>query len=379
MEVPFLDLSLMNAPLKEAILRDLDGLIDRSEFINGPQVAAFEDEYAAFSGTRRCVGLASGTDALRLGLLAAGLEPGDEVIVPANTFIATLEAVRQAGGIPVPVDVTEDDYGMDAAAAAAAVGERTRALLPVHLYGQMADMRALMALADRADLAVLEDACQAHGAQRDGLTAAACGLAGALSFYPGKNLGAMGDAGALVTDDDELADRVQALREHGQRRKYAHEFEGYTARLDAIQAVVLRHKLPHLAGWNEERRAIARAYGDALAGVGDLVLPPEAPGSTPVYHLYVVRTAHREALAEALAAGGIATGRHYPEPVHLSGAFRHLGHGRGAFPVTEALADELLSLPIFPGMGEEQVDAVAAAVRAAFSAGPAPQAAGARG
>ena len=378
MDVPFLDLSLIHAPLKDAILTDLGGLIDRSEFINGPQVAAFEDEYAAFTGTRRCVGLASGTDALRLGLLAAGLKPGDEVIVPANTFIATLEAVRQAGGVPVPVDVNEGDYGMNVDAAAAAIGERTRALLPVHLYGQMADMQALGSLARRAGLFVIEDACQAHGARRDDLTAGACGLAGAFSFYPGKNLGAMGDAGALVTDDDGLAERVSALREHGQRRKYTHELEGYTSRLDALQAVVLRHKLPLLEGWNDERRMIAQAYDHALGGVGDLVLPPVAPGSVPVYHLYVVRTAHRGALADSLAARGIATGRHYPEPVHLSGAFSYLGHGRGSFPVTEALADEVLSLPIFPGMDEEQVAAVTAAVQAAFAGDRSTEAAAAR-
>jgi dTDP-4-amino-4,6-dideoxygalactose transaminase len=266
------------------------------------------------------------------------------------------------------VDVSERDYNLDVAAVAAAITPRTRFLLPVHLYGQLADVRALADIAARHDLQLLEDACQAHGAERDGVRAGAAGTAAAFSFYPGKNLGAMGDAGALVTDDAELAARVRALREHGQRAKYVHELEGYTARLDTLQALVLSRKLPLLDGWNEERRAAAAFYTAELAGVGDLVLPPVPDGSDPVWHLYVVRTAEPDRLAAALAERGVATGRHYPQPPHLSGAYAWLGHRRGEFPVTEALADELLSLPIFPGITEEQLHAVAAAVADAFAA-----------
>jgi dTDP-4-amino-4,6-dideoxygalactose transaminase len=360
--VPFVDLRALHAPLKEQVLADIGDLIDSAAFTNGAAVAAFEDAYARFCGTAHCVGVASGLDALRLGLRAAGLRPGDEVLVPANTFVATLEAVSQAGGVPVPADVTEADYNLDPDAAAAAAGPATRFLLPVHLYGQMADMGRLTALAARLDLVILEDACQAHGAERDGVRAGRGGRAAGFSFYPGKNLGAMGDAGALVTDDPRLAETVRALREHGQRRKYVHELEGYTARLDALQARVLARKLPLLGGWNEQRRAIARAYGEALRGVGDLMLPPVPAGSRPVWHLYPVRTADPDALAAFLGARGIGTGRHYPEPVHLSPAYRHLGYRRGAFPVSEALAAQLLSLPIFPGMTEAQIAAVAEAV-----------------
>jgi dTDP-4-amino-4,6-dideoxygalactose transaminase len=362
--VPFLDLGAIHAPIKEQILDDLAALIDSSAFTNGAAVAEFEREFARYCGTAECVGLASGLDALRLGLLAGGIEPGDEVIVPANTFVATLEAVTQAGGVPVPVDVSEEDYNLHPDSVAEAIGPWTRFLMPVHLYGQLADMTSLRAIAEVHGLGIVEDACQAHGAGRDGLTAGS-GTA-AFSFYPGKNLGAMGDAGALVTDDPELAATVRALREHGQREKYMHEREGYTARLDTIQALVLLRKLPLLDGWNEERREVARLYTEALAGVGDLVLPPVPPGSEPVWHLFVIRTADPIALAAFLRDRGIATGRHYPEPPHLSRAYEWLGYGRGAFPVTEAIAPTILSLPIYPGMSELQADAVIEGVRAFF-------------
>jgi dTDP-4-amino-4,6-dideoxygalactose transaminase len=367
--VPFLDLRHVHDGLKAEILSDLSDLIDTNAFTNGPQVRQFEEAYAEWCGSRHCVGLASGLDALRLALLAAGIEPGDGVIVPANTFIATFEAVAQAGGRPVPVDVGESDYNLDLGAVEAAITARTRFLLPVHLYGQMTDMRALSALASHRGLTIVEDACQAHGAARDGLVSGTAGLAGAFSFYPGKNLGAMGDAGALVTDDEELAEQVRALREHGQREKYRHELEGYTARLDTIQALVLLHKLPELERWNEERRSVAQAYTSVLEGIGDLVLPSVPEGSEPVWHLYVVRTAAPERLAAFLGERGIGSGRHYPEPAHLSPAYRWLGYERGSFPVTERLAGELLSLPIFPGMSEEQVDAVVRAISEYFGRG----------
>ena len=364
--VPFLDLGAIHSDLKDDLLDAFSALIDTGAFINGPQVREFEEAFADYVGTTEAIGLASGLDALRLGLLAMGIERGDEVLVPANTFVATLEAVTQAGGVPVPVDMSETDWNIDVAAAEAAIGEKTRFLLPVHLYGQMADMRALVTLADRHHLTVLEDACQAHGATRDGLAAGTLGAAAAFSFYPGKNLGAFGDAGALTTNNAALADVVRALREHGQRAKYEHEREGWTARLDTIQAIVLSAKLERLDGWNEERRAIARHYLERLAGVGDLDLPPVAADSEPVWHLFVVRTSDPGALADALNARGIASGRHYPDAVHLTEAYRGLGYERGAFPVAERHADRVLSLPIFPGMTIEAADAVVAAVSAFF-------------
>jgi dTDP-3-amino-3,4,6-trideoxy-alpha-D-glucose transaminase len=365
--VPFLDLGPSHAVVKDDILSDFGALIDANAFINGPHVAAFESAWAAHCGTAKCVGVASGLDALRLGLIAAGIEPGDEVLVPANTFAATFEAVTQAGGRPLPVEVSFADYNLDFDAAAAAVTPRTRFVMPVHLYGQCCDMRALRSLADRHDLTIIEDACQAHGAVRDGVSAGTVGRASAFSFYPGKNLGAMGDAGALVTDDEELAVRVVALREHGQRAKYRHDFEGYTARLDTVQAMVLLHKLRYLDIWNAERRALAAAYSERLAGVGDLVLPPVPAGSNPVWHLYVVRTRRPLELAEFLVERTIGTGRHYPEPPHRSQAYEWLGYGAGSFPLTEEIAAEVLSLPIFPGMTGDQLEAVVNAVRDYFA------------
>jgi dTDP-4-amino-4,6-dideoxygalactose transaminase len=368
-EVPFMDLSAIHRSLKAGILEDVADLIDSSAFSNGPQVAQFEEAFADFCGADFAAGVANGLDGLRLALLAAGIRPGDEVIVPANTFVATLEAVTQAGGRPVLVDATESDYNLDVDASIAVVTPRTRFIVPVHLYGQLADMHAVLQLAQAAGLKVVEDACQAHGATRDGLRAGTAGLAGAFSFYPGKNLGAFGDAGAVVTNDEQLAGTIRMLRQHGERAKYDHELEGYTARLDTLQAIVLLHKLPHLAGWNEERRAIARAYDQALRGVGDLRLPQVAAGSDPVYHLYPVRTADPDALAAFLGGRGIGTGRHYPTAVHLTRAYEWLGYRRGAFPIAEALAAELLSLPIFPGMEERDVAAVANAVGEYFRGG----------
>jgi dTDP-4-amino-4,6-dideoxygalactose transaminase len=360
--VPFLDLAPSHEGLKADLLAAISDLIDTGAFTNGPAVGEFERAFAEYCGTDYCVGTASGLDALRLALLAAPLEPGDEVVVPAMTFVATLEAVTQAGARPVIADVRADDYGLDPAAAEAAITPRTRFLLPVHLYGHLADMHGLRAVAERHDLAILEDACQAHGAERDGLRAGAAGDVAAFSFYPGKNLGAFGDAGAVVTDDERLAERIRALREHGQRAKYLHDVEGYTSRLDTIQALVLLEKLPLLDEWNDERRAAAELYSAALEDVGDLRLPAVDDGSEPVWHLYVVRTKRREALAAFLAERGIATGRHYPDPPHLTLAYARLGYRLGDFPVAERLADEALSLPIFPGITEWQLETVVDAI-----------------
>jgi dTDP-4-amino-4,6-dideoxygalactose transaminase len=367
--VPFLDLGPMHRDLRESLLSKFGELIDSGAFINGPQVADFELALAAYTGRRACVGLASGLDALRLALLAAGIEPGDEVVVPAQTFVATVEAVTQAGGRPVLADVSETDYNLDPEAAAAAVTPNTRFLVPVHLFGQLADLRRLGELAARSGLELLEDACQSHGARRDGVCAGGFGRAAAFSFYPAKNLGAMGDAGALVTDDEGLAAVVRGLREHGQAAKYRHVREGYTARLDTIQAIVLLHKLPLLDGWNATRAEVAGFYLEALAEIGDLRLPPVAPGSEPAWHVFVVRTGDPTALASFLRDRGIDTARHYPDPVHLTPAYEYLGYRPGAFPVAEALARDALSLPLYPGISAEQLELVVAAIRDFFADG----------
>lgn len=361
--VPFVDLSSVHAPLVDPLLEELRALIESSAFSNGPQVGAFEKAFAEYIGTEHCVGVSSGLDALRLALLALDPKPGDEVLVSAHTFAATFEAIVQAGAVPVPVDVGEGDYQLDVDAAAACIGPRTIAVMPVHLYGQMVDMVRLGELCRRHGLAVVEDACQAHGAERDGIRAGSAGTAAAFSFYPTKNLGAMGDAGALTTDDASVAASVRLLREHGQSSKYEHARSGYTARLDTVQALVLLQKLPQLDAWNEERRTLAASYVEELTGIGDLRMPPVPAGSRPVWHLFVVRTAVLEDLQAFLAERGIATGRHYPQPPHTSDAFAGLGHSSGSFPVTEALAAELLSLPIYPGLGESRLNDVVAAVK----------------
>jgi dTDP-4-amino-4,6-dideoxygalactose transaminase/DNA-binding CsgD family transcriptional regulator len=367
--VPLVDLGPAHGGLTGPIIGDVLELIESGQFTGGPAVARFEEAFAEYCGCAHAVGVASGLDALRLALLAAGIEPGDQVILPANTFAATIEAVVQAGGEPVLADVSESDYNLDPGEVQKALTPRTRFLLPVHLYGQMADMGALRRLADRHGLAIVEDACQAHGASRDDRRAGTVGVAGAFSFYPAKNLGAFGDAGAVVTREGEVAAQVRVLREHGQHRKYEHDAYGYTARLDTIQAAVLLRKLPLLDEWNQQRRAAARFYQWHLSGVGDLVLPLVPPRSRPVWHLFCIRTAHPDRLARFLRSRSIGTGRHYPQPLHLARAYRQLQHPPGAFPVSERLASEVLSLPIFPGIREEQLAAVVDAIVAYFERG----------
>jgi dTDP-4-amino-4,6-dideoxygalactose transaminase len=362
LNVPFVDLGPVSAAVKEQVLERIAQTLDKGDFLNGEAVGEFERAFAGFVERSHCVGVSSGLDALRLSLLASGLMPGDGVIVPAGTFAATFEAILQAEGTPIVVDVSDEDYNLDVGQVEAAATAGAAYALPVHLYGQMADMRALTRVAEQNSVTVIEDACQAHGAMRDGFRAGRASIAAAFSFYPSKNLGAMGDAGVLVTDDDELAARARALRVHGETRKYHHEYVGYTARLDTIQAIVLLEKLPLLEEWNRERGAAARFYTDALSDVDIMRLPTVARGSTSVWHLYVVRTEDPEGLARFLADRGIQTGRHYPEPVHLSPAYRHLGFARGDFPVAEALAREALSLPLYPGISEVQLEWVCEAV-----------------
>ncbi|QXJ21541.1 DegT/DnrJ/EryC1/StrS family aminotransferase [Actinomadura graeca] len=362
-EVPFVDLAAAHAEVERQVRAGFDRVMAKGAFVQGPDVAGFEREYAHFSGAVHCVGLGNGTDALELALRALFHERGadgpgaaTDVVMPANTFVATAEAVVRAGGRPVLVDVDPDDLLIDQDLAAAATGPSTGAIIPVHLYGRLAPMERLLELGPP----VLEDAAQSQGAVRDGR-----GLAGAIaatSFYPGKNLGAYGDAGAVITGSDELARTVRLMRDHGSERKYHHEILGFNSRLDTLQAVVLRAKLRRLDGWNEQRRAAAARYAELLAGIPGLVLPRPA-GGEHVWHLYVIRVPRRDEVAARLAELGIRTGIHYPVPVHLQPAFRHLGHGPGDFPVAEAAAGRILSLPMFPQITEEQQRRVADALR----------------
>lgn len=354
--VPFVDLSPVSDAVREQVLQRVGELLDRGDFINGAAVEEFEQAFAEYCGRRACVGMSSGLDALRIGLTATDLEEGAGVVVPAATFAATFEAVLQAGGIPVVVDVRDDDYAMDPASLAALPVDRSSHVIPVHLYGQLSDMHSVARVAAERGLTVLEDACQAHGASRDEIHSGELARAAAFSFYPAKNLGAMGDAGALVTDDDDVAALARALRNHGETSKYHHARIGYTARLDTIQAVVLAEKLPFLDEWTEARRAAAAYYSRELAGLDGVTLPQVPDGSDPVWHLYVVRVADPAALAEFLAERSIQTGRHYPEPPHLAPAYRNLGYAPGDFPVTEALSREGLSLPLYPGITESQLE-----------------------
>jgi dTDP-3-amino-3,4,6-trideoxy-alpha-D-glucose transaminase len=366
--IPLVDLEPATLAVRDAILDDLAQVMQQGSFVNGPAVSAFERVYAQACARGECVGVASGLDALRLILAALDIGAGDEVVVPAMTFVATFEAVAQVGATPVPVDV-RDDGGLDAGALAAAITPSTRACIPVHLYGHVADMAAIEEVARAHGIGVVEDACQAHGARRDGRPAGDWSVASAFSFYPSKNLGAMGDAGAVVTDDEPLAERVRALRQHGETSRYSSAFPGYTARLDSFQAVVLSRKLPFLDEWNDARRRAAATYSRLLEGVGDLVLPATAPGSEPSWHLYAVRTADPASLATFLDEHGIGTGHHYPEPPHLSAAFGSLGYGVGAFPIAEAIARETISLPLYPGLSEAHIERVAATVEAYFERG----------
>lgn len=364
--VPFMDLAAQDAPLRAEILARLEAVMTRAAFILGPEVAEFERAFADYCGAAHGVGVASGLDALKLALRAAGVGPGDEVITAANTFIATALAISATGATPVLVEPDPRTCNLDPARAAAAVTPRTRAIVPVHLYGRPADMSAIMALAAQHGLFVLEDASQAHGARWNGRPVGGIGHAAAFSFYPGKNLGAHGDAGMVVTNDAALAARVASLRNYGSSEKYRHDDRGENSRLDTVQAAVLLTKLPRLDGWNAHRRAAAARYTAALAGVGDLCLPTDAAGQS-VYHLYVIRTGRRDDLMAFLRARGIGCLIHYPVPIHLQNAYRDAGWRAGDFPVTEQIAREILSLPMSGIISDLQVDTVADAIRTFFA------------
>jgi dTDP-3-amino-3,4,6-trideoxy-alpha-D-glucose transaminase len=365
--IPFLDLPASYAELQDELDAAARRVMVSGQFILGPEVTAFEEELAAYCRTRHAIGVGSGLDALRLILLGYGVGQGDEVLVPSNTFIATWLAVTQAGATPVPVEPDPATHNVTADALEAAITSSTKAMMPVHLYGHPAEMDAIMALGRERGLPVIEDAAQAQGALYRGRPAG--GLAGAagFSFYPGKNLGAMGDAGAVTTNDEELAARVRALRNYGSEVKYHHDLPGLNSRLDSLQAALLRVKLRHLDDWNERRRAVAGRYLRRLAGVEGLVLPAAADWAEHVWHLFVVRHPRRDALQERLSAAGVDTIIHYPIPPHLTGAYSDAFEGV-RLPVAERLADEVLSLPMGPHLELDDVDRVALAVREAVGA-----------
>lgn len=366
--IPLVDLKAAHAEVADEVRAGFDRILAATAFVGGEEVAAFEREYAAFAGVRHCLGAANGTDALELALRAVGLGPGDEAIVPANTFIATAEAVARTGAQPVFVDCDPATYLIDVPAALAAVSHRTKAVVPVHLYGQLAAVEQLREGLVGTDVRIVEDAAQCQGATRHGRGAGADGVA-ATSFYPGKNLGAYGDAGAVVTDSGQIADAARTLANHGGRTKYDHEVVGFNSRLDGLQAVVLRAKLARLAGWNAARRAAAARYDELLAQHAQVVRPVTLDGNEHVWHLYVVRVGApsddrtlRDTVVGKLNADGIGAGVHYPTALHLTGAFAHLGYRRGAFPEAEDAAARILSLPLHPHITGDQQERVVEAL-----------------
>ena len=362
MSIPLVDLRAQHDEVADEVRARLDDVFATTSFVGGPDVGAFEREYADHVGAAHCVGAANGTDALELALRAVGVRPGGEVVLPANTFIATAEAVSRIGAVPVLVDVDPDSLLIDPALVERAIGERTQAVVPVHLFGQVAPVEAITDLCAPRGIPVVEDAAQAQGARRHGRPAGSLAAAAATSFYPGKNLGAAGDAGAVTTDDPEVADRVRLLGAHGSRTKYVHDVIGMNSRLDTVQAVYLRAKLARLERWNQLRREAADRYADLLAGVDGVRVPRSLPGNLDVWHLYVVRVGDRDRVLAGLGEAGIGAGIHYPVPLHLTGAYAGLGLGPGTFPVAEEAAGEILSLPMHPHLTADQQGRVAAAL-----------------
>ena len=368
MKVPILDLKPAYDELRTQLDAAYHRVMESGWLLLGRELEAFEQEYAASVGAKHCIGVANGLEAMQLVLMAIGVKAGDEVIVPSNGYIATWLAVTHVGATPVPCEPDPRTYNLDPARVASRITARTRVILPIHLYGQTADMTALNALARPRGIFVLEDAAQSHGARCGGAAAGALGSAAGVSFYPSKNLGAMADGGAVLIDDDRLADKLRHLRNYGSKVRYQNEYLGMNSRLSELQAAFLRAKLPKLPEWNARRVARARQYFDRLNGVGDLVLPFVPSWAEPVWHLFVVRTARRDALQHHLAQHGIGTQIHYPTPPHLSPAYAHAGGKQGDFPIAEKLAAEVLSLPIGPHVSAAQIDHVCAAVRDFFAA-----------
>jgi dTDP-4-amino-4,6-dideoxygalactose transaminase len=356
--VPLVDLAAQQAEVDAEVQAGLKAVFQSTAFIGGPDVAQFEQAYARLVGTRHCIGVANGTDALELALRASGVTPGGEVILPSNTFIATAEAVSRIGARPVLVDVDPTHLLIDPSLVAEAVTEFTQAIVPVHLFGQVAPVELLEPIARSSGAVLVEDAAQSQGASRHSRAAGSWGLAAGTSFYPGKNLGAAGDAGAVTTDSDEIAARVRLLGAHGSAVKYQHEVIGMNSRLDTVQAVVLNAKLSRLERWNDQRRAAAAYYTELLEDLPGVLLPTTAEGNIDVWHLYVVRIPARDQVLKALTDAGIGVGVHYPVPVHLTAAFAHLGHPAGSFPVAEEAAATMLSLPLYPHITRDQQEYV---------------------
>ena len=356
MKVPFMDLKVQHQGIRDELMAQLEKVLANTAFAGGPFVAEFEKQFAEFCGCDHAVGVGSGTDALWAALIGLRIGPGDEVITVPNTFIATVEAISFTGASPVFIDVDKRTYNMDPALIEAAITPKTKAILPVHLYGQMADMDPIMEIAKAHGLFVIEDAAQAHGAEYKGRRAGSIGNAGAFSFYPGKNLGACGEAGAVVTQDAELAERIRMFRDHGQAKKYVHRIIGWNARMDGFQGACLSVKLKHLPAWTEARRKNAQLYGELLSGSGGLQLPYEADDAKHVYHLYSVLCPRREEFMKALAEKEVYCGMHYPIPVHLQDAYQCLGHRKGAFPNAERCAEQQVSLPMFAELSKAQIE-----------------------
>ncbi|HJT82433.1 MAG TPA: DegT/DnrJ/EryC1/StrS family aminotransferase [Chthoniobacterales bacterium] len=367
--VPFLDLNAHHAPLREEFDRAIGEVIDSGAFAGGPFVEKFENEFAAFCRCQHAIGLGSGTEALWLSLLACGVGAGDEVITVPNTFMATAEAITYCAARPVFVDVDERTYTMDPAGLEKALTSKTKAIIPVHLFGQPADMDPILEFARKHGLFVIEDACQAHGAEYKGRRAGTLGDAGCFSFYPGKNLGAFGEAGAVITNDGEMAEKIKVLRDHGQVRKYRHNMIGWNCRMDGIQAAVLSVKLRRLENGNLLRRTHARDYDEAFSSIEEIVIPVEADYARHVYHVYALRVHDRDEVMFTLKEKGIQCGVHYPVPVHLQRAYRELGYSNGDLPISEQGALEFISLPMFPELTKEQIGMVTLAVREAVTSG----------
>jgi len=364
MQVPFLDLKAQYRSIKEEMDAAMQAVVDQTAFAGGPFVARFEEAFAAFCGCKYAVGTGSGTDALWMALIAAGIGPGDEVLTVPDTFIATAEAISFCGAQPVFVDVVESTCNMDPEKLEGALTERTKAIIPVHLFGQPADMDPILDIARRHGLLVIEDACQAHGALYKGKKAGSMGEAGCFSFYPGKNLGAYGEAGAVVTNSEALAEKMRRFRDHGQARKYEHEMIGWNARMDGLQGAVLSAKLNHLEDWNDARRQHAGLYSELLQGVKGIILPTEADYARHVYHLYAIRVKERDQLISQLAERQIFCGIHYPIPLHLQKAYESLGFPTGRFPVAEQCASEFVSLPMYPELTDDQIAYVSETLKA---------------
>jgi dTDP-4-amino-4,6-dideoxygalactose transaminase len=367
MQIPFLKFDGMHSPLKAEMMEAFSKFYDRSWYVLGEEVKAFEKEYAAYNEVPHCIGVSNGLDALQLALEALGVGEGDEVIIPSNTYIATVLAASYVRATPVLVEPNPETYNIDPAKIEAAITSKTKVIMPVHLYGQCCEMEEIMRIAEKHKLYVVEDNAQSQGSAYKGKKAGSWGHVNGTSFYPGKNLGALGDAGAVTANEENLAAKITTLRNYGSQKKYYNEVIGHNMRLDEIQAAFLRIKLQHLDSWTKERQQIAAWYDAAMAGIKDIILPKTAAGATHVYHLYVIRTDRRDALQEHLNKNGIGTLIHYPVPPHMQQAYAHLGFKKGAFPIAETIADTCLSLPLWPGMTQDMVHTIAQQIQAFFN------------